>query len=810
MTTPTIPIIDLPEEESTRSYGILTVAKAAQRIVLPLAKVDLQAKVAGQVAEVKILQTFRNPYQEALEAIYIFPISGGSAVSNFQMKIGSRTLRGVVEERAEARRQYQQALEEGKRAGLLEQERDDVFTIQVGNLPPGEEVTIEISYSERLPFFDDGNTELRLPLVVAPRYIPGNTLDESSVGDGVEQDTDIVPDASKITPPRLCAGFNPNVGLKIEVQLLNEVSNLFCSQHATRSNETSDGTFISLARIDERLNRDFVLRWKSGKEKTQTSLLLYKNEKQEIYGMLSIIPPQREKFFGVPRDIVFVLDRSGSMQGVKMASASRSCSILLSTLSPSDRFAIVAFNNQVEWFQSMGEKSERFIAATEDGLQRGENFLRSITSTGGTGLDGAIQAAISAIAERAHKQNRIPVIVLLTDGQIGDESRVLKRIQKQLGDIRVFTVGIDTAVNHGFLSRLASLGGGTATFVEPGTALEDALQAVGREIGTPLIVDLAISSLDSDLDPGAIAPARIPDVFAGRSSTAFFRVNKMGAIRVSGKFSDGDKFEEQIRGTEIDLPAIAHLWTRSRVKDLEDRFRLEPNNQAEIKKQIIDLSIEHTLLTRFTAFVVVDESEVVNQDGSLRKIVQPVEMPAMWEMEHETQRTGSFAAMAMPCPPAPAMGRPMEARMQVASAKSGSDVAGIFRGIFRKHRTVKDREDLAQVDSKKLKGALKDFIQEFRAVQSEIHAGHIPSADKLEQTRLEVMKELSTSPAGPELAALQKLLKGAIVELIAALRTPGIAVAVLQSILERHKKEFEKSFNEVESPKSTPFWESTV
>jgi hypothetical protein len=165
--------------------------------------------------------------------------------------------------------------------------------------------------------------------------------------------------------------------------------------------------------------------------------------------------------------------------------------------------------------------------------------------------------------------------------------------------------------------------------------------------------------------------------------------------------------------------------------------------------------------------------------------------------------------MAMACAPPPPSGRPMDARMQVSSPKSDSG-AGILRGIFRKHRTVKDREDLAQVDSKKLKRALKDFVQEFRAVQSAIHSDHIPSADKLEQTRLEVMKVLSTAPVLTELAALQKLLKGAIVELIAALRTPGISVATLQSILERHKKAFEKSFHEIESPQSEHFWESTI
>jgi Ca-activated chloride channel family protein len=801
---PLIPIVDLPEEVCTRSYGVLTVSHATQRVVLPLAKVDLRAKVAGQVAEVKILQTFRNPYQEALEAVYIFPISGGSAVSNFQMKIGSRTLCGVIEERAEARRQYQKALEEGKRAGLLEQERDDVFTIQLGNLPPNEEVTVEITYSERLPFFENGNTELRLPLVVAPRYIPGNTLDECSVGDGIEDDTDIVPDASKISPPRLAAGFDPNVGLKIEVQLLSEVADLFCSQHATRSNETSGGTCITLARIDERLNKDFILRWKSGRAKTQTSLLLYK-EKNEFYGMLSIIPPQRDEFFGVRRDVVFVVDRSGSMQGVKMASATRSCSLLLSTLGPNDRFAIVAFSNNVEWFNPNG----KFIAASEDGLQRGENFLRSINSHGGTELDQAIEAAISAIAERHDTENRIPVIVLLTDGQIGDESRVLKRIQKELGSSRVFTVGIDTAVNQGFLSRLASLGGGTATFVEPGTALEDALQAVGREIGTPLIVDLAIHSVDLDIDRSSIAPSRIPDLFAGRSSTAFFRLTNAGTIRITGKFSDGSKFKQEISGSEVDFPAIAHLWARARVKDLEDRFRLEQNNQSEIKKQIIDLSVRHTLLTRFTAFVVVDESEVVNKDGSRKKILQPVEMPASWEMEGESQFEGTFQRMAMMSALPAASDSSMKIRMQVSS-KAESRAPGIFRGILRKHRTVKDPEDLTAVDSKVLKAALKEFIEEFRAVQSAIHSGRIPSADKLEKTRLELMKALSSAPVLTEMGALQKLLRGAIVELIAALRTPGISLTTLQSILERHKKEFEKSFYEIDSPQNTPFWESTI
>ena len=246
MTTPQIPIVDLPEDDCTRSFGVLTVQKAAQRIALPLEKVDIDARVAGQIAEVTVLQSFRNEHQEALEAVYIFPLSGGSAVSSFEMKVGSRLLRGKVEERAHARQQYENAIQDGKRAALLEQERDDVFTLQVGNILPGEHVEIKITYSERLPFFENGTTEIRLPMVVAPRYVPGSPLDSSGVGDGIEEDTDIVPDASRISPPRLAKGFDPKVGLNIQVELLSDgpIRELSCSQHATRTSNSGGNRLL--------------------------------------------------------------------------------------------------------------------------------------------------------------------------------------------------------------------------------------------------------------------------------------------------------------------------------------------------------------------------------------------------------------------------------------------------------------------------------------------------------------------------------------------------------------------------------------
>src|SRR6185369_795553 len=163
--------LDLLDDERLRALGTLTVERAAKKVSLPLQKVDIQARVVDRVAQVTLTEVFKNPYTDHLEAVYIFPLPGGSAVSDFEMRVGERVIKGVVKERGQARVEYQQALQDGKRAALLEQERDDVFTMQVGNIPPQEEITVVLTYSERLPFFESGTTELRLPLVVAPRYI---------------------------------------------------------------------------------------------------------------------------------------------------------------------------------------------------------------------------------------------------------------------------------------------------------------------------------------------------------------------------------------------------------------------------------------------------------------------------------------------------------------------------------------------------------------------------------------------------------------------------------------------------------------
>lgn len=883
-----LPLLPFKDEMVSRGFGLLEVKRNDKPVQLPLQRVDLRARVVDRFAVGTMTETFRNTFDEHLEATYVFPLPGGGVVHDFEMHVAGRVVRGVVEERAEARRQYAQAMLEGKRAAILEKERDDVFTVQVGNIPANEEVKIVISWSERLPYFDNGTTELRLPLVVAPRYIPGTPTDRGAVGTGTEADTDLVPDASRITPPRLADGFDPKTGLSIEVELNDgNLADLGCSQHATRLKLDGGKVTVSLAREDERLNRDFILRWRVATDKIETRLWVT-HVGEQAYGALSIVPPKREGFLGMPRDVVFVLDRSGSMEGSKMVSASRACAMLMVTLGPRDRYAVQIFDDHVDWLDPSSGKAtpacaRPFAMADEAGIEKGEKFLRTVTARGGTEIDHALGEALRAIDGRDEGAGRSPIIVLLTDGQIGDEGRVLKRIQREVGDNRVFTVGIDTAVNEGFLKRLATLAGGTSTFVTPGDHLEDALRSVGREIGAPLVTDVKVTG-DCIVADGTV-PAHIPDLFAGRASVAYLQLKSVGEVRVWGRHADGNPLEIAVTPEVVEMPAISQLWARGRVLELEDRYRVEPAHQAELKSQIIAISKAHRILTRFTAFVTVDD-EVVNADGKRRKVTHLVEMPAEWEMG---ARGGAMPPMPMAAPsvrasmhgpfaprgstysaPPPKKRARLGEAIDAASAPDNATSMDMHeypstpayrrsaRNVSRYERDEFDDgdaelqemltyipvressfrlEDLREAstgvpvvddidflpeiaesveispDHEALWKALDELSKAIEAALVNLKAGKRPSATTLDKARKAVAKALAALDDADRLTLLQRFMRTAALELVAALAATDVEVASLVPLFEGHVKALETAEAETRRVVGGPpqaFWESSI
>ena len=808
MTATNLPVFE-PAPVPLREPGELSVLRGDRPMPLPLESIAYRATVLDRIADVTLTQEFNNPYAEHLEATYTFPLAAGAAVRSFELTVAGRTIRAVVKERGQARQEYQQALDEGKRAALLEQERDNVFTIQVGNLPPGEKATVRISYCERLELSNERQVELRLPTVVAPRYVTGTDLGRSNSGTGVEDDTDAVGDASRVSPPRLAG--KSSVNLDVEVMLSSPaggIADLSCSQHATSTSFEGSAIRVELARDDEQPDRDVVLRWRLAIDEVKGSLSVYKSN-ESSYGMLTLVAPPALDRTAAHRDVVFLLDRSGSMQGIKMQSAIRACKQLLESLTPSDRFAVALFNTTISWMSSI---ERPFVPADLAGVSKGTSYLDSVTANGGTEIEQALAGVFDAISRRREEhEGRMPVVVLITDGEVANEHQVLERIQREIGDTRLFAVGIDTAVNDALLRRMAALGRGTAALVEPGAELERTLASVAREIGAPEVVDLEIEDIDAGVDQASVVPQRIPDLFSGRASTVFFSLEKAGTVRVRGKRADGSNWSQTVQASIEDVPAIANLWARGRVTELEDQFRIELGRKDEIRDKIIALSIEHAIVTRFTAMLAVDEQEVVNPDGSRRRVTQPVNMPAQWEMADRTSLMDAIpVAYSIPPPPSPmptgAVMRSdsaLESRAQFASPQPPRESKGFFEKLFQ--RGQEPQQPARPSDPAKLRAKLREIV----IVMKGMLDGQVDDSVTLERLRVEA-RDLIGSDA--RLSALLDLLDKDLVGAMTVVRRSGFTVeanALIGSVKRALEVTWIKKLDSMIGDGGA-FWETTV
>ena len=345
--TSSLPLLTDDELGTAGEAGVGAIA--TERGNLPLQAIDVDATLTGLVARVALTQTFGNRFDQPLEASYIFPLPDRAAVTEFRMEVGERVVEGVLKERGQARADYDSAVKEGRRASIAEEERPGVFTMRVGNLLPGERVTVRLVMTGPLPW-DEGEATFRFPLVVAPRYIPGAPLEGEPVGMGTEPDTDAVPDASRITPPVLLPGFPNPVDLSIRVQIDPaglELGAVRSSLH-TVVEEERDGIRTVRAEPGERANRDFVLRLQTGSAAVSTAVTAAEDaEGGRGTFALTLLPPVGADVVP-PRDLVFVLDRSGSMGGWKMVAARRAVARMVDALTGRDRFALLAFDNVVE------------------------------------------------------------------------------------------------------------------------------------------------------------------------------------------------------------------------------------------------------------------------------------------------------------------------------------------------------------------------------------------------------------------------------------------------------------------------------
>src|SRR6516162_3237569 len=445
MTTDIAPLEGEDTAEPDAGLGTL----ATSRGNLPLDAVDVRAAIAGTSASVELTQGFRNPFDVPLEATYIFPLPDRAAVTAMRMECAGHVVEGVLKERSQAREDYDQAIAEGRRAAIAEEDRPDVFTMRVGNIIPGERVTIRLTLAQPLPY-SDGEVTFRFPLVVAPRYIPGGPLPGAPAGSGAAADTDAVPDASRISPPVLLPGFPNPVRLTLSADIDPAglpLAGIHCSLHATAEQADGGGHTIVQLRPGERLDRDFILRLALANEDQITTSLVVTPDPGEDPGQgtftLTLVPPDGGGQ-ARPRDVVLVLDRSGSMHGWKMVAARRAVARIVDTLTGTDRFAVLCFDNVVERSPDL---PDGLVASTDRNRFRAIEWLARTDARGGTQLLEPLEQAMELLADATEQEipgtsaavrfsgldpGRDRVLVLVTDGQVGNEDQILRRMQAQL------------------------------------------------------------------------------------------------------------------------------------------------------------------------------------------------------------------------------------------------------------------------------------------------------------------------------------------------------------------------------------------
>ncbi|HEX8367107.1 MAG TPA: TonB family protein [Pyrinomonadaceae bacterium] len=595
--------------------GLEAVGKDGKSLgACPLKHTDVKAEISGFLARVKVTQEFENNFSDKIEAVYVFPLPQNAAVDDMTMRLGERVVRGKIMKREEAREVYEAAKSNGQIAGLLDQERPNIFTQSVANILPGEKVIIEISYVETLKY-EDGQYEFVFPMVVGPRYIPGTATGQQ--GGGFSPDTDKVPDASKITPNAAKERAGHDISIEVRLDAGVPFENVASKSHQIESNRLSAGSSLIRLKNEKTIpNKDFILRYDVAGKKIEDAVLLHRAEKGGYFTLI-LQPPDNVRPQDVtPKEIVFVLDTSGSMSGFPIEKAKESMKLALDGLNPQDTFNLITF---------AGDTAVLFdkpVPATAENLRKAQAFLESRQGGGGTEMMKAIVAAL----EPSDSQQHVRVVCFMTDGYVGNDKEIIAEIQKHR-NARVFSFGIGGSVNRFLLDKMAEEGRGEVEYV----ALNDDGSAAARRfyerLRSPLLTDISLDF--GNLPVADVYPKRINDLFSAKPVVVHGRFTKAGSgtIRLKGK-SFG---REVVREIPVNLPenepnhdVLATLWARTRIDDLTSQDYT--NNKPEIRETITNLGLEYRLLTQFTSFVAVEE-RIVTDGGQPRKIEVPVELP---------------------------------------------------------------------------------------------------------------------------------------------------------------------------------------
>jgi len=591
----------------------------------PLKHTDVKVEISGFLSRVVVTQEFENPFPEKIEAVYTFPLPQNAAVDDMTMVVGDRTVRGKILRREEAEAVYEAAKTGGQTASLLNQERPNIFTQSVANILPGEQIKITISYVETLKY-ENGSYEFVFPMVVGPRYVPGSATggQGSTRGNGFAANTDGVPDGSRITPQPVPEGMRGghDISCDLTVDAGVPIDGLNSKTHDVDIERPDDHRArVRLKDLSTIPNKDFMLRYDVAGQKIADALLTHSSDKGGFFTLI-LQPPEKVTAEDVtPKELVFVLDTSGSMSGFPIEKAKETMKLALDNLYPYDTFNLITFS---------GDEHILFpepVPATKENLAKAQAFLESRTGGGGTEMMKAIKASM----DPSDPQGHVRIVCFMTDGYVGNDMEIIGEVQKH-PNARVFAFGIGNSVNRFLLDNMAKYGRGEVEYV----ALNDDGSAAARRfherVRNPLLTDISVDW--NGLPVADVYPRTIPDLFGAKPVilTGRYTGNGRGTVRLKGKMSGRDFVREipvDFSDSQTQHDVLATLWARTRIDDLmsqDFKGAQQGNMQEEVKQNIIQLGLQYRLMTQFTSFVAVEEM-IVTDGGQPRRIDVPVEVP---------------------------------------------------------------------------------------------------------------------------------------------------------------------------------------
>ena len=592
--------------------------------------IDVDLTVSGPTLRARITQIFRNPTQNWMEATYVYPLPAGGAVDTLKMVVGDRVIVGDIRERQQARAAYEQARANGQRAALTEQERPNIFTNSVANIGPGETVLVQIEYQE--PVHQTGNEfSLRVPMVVGPRYNPQPIVQSVDLrpdgrGWGASQ-TDPVPDRDRMSPrvldPAENAPINPT-SITVHLQAGFPLGEVKSHHHAVKV-ESPDATtrVIRLADGAVPADQDFELTWTPAANKAPSVGLFREHVGNADYLLAFITPPAVApgEQQPMPRDVIFVIDNSGSMGGTSIAQAKASLTYALGRLRPSDRFNVIRFDD------TMDVLFPASVPADDQHLGRATAFVTALQANGGTEMVPAMRAALTDTADGG--ADHVRQVVFLTDGAIGNEQQLFETITAMRGRSRVFMVGIGSAPNTYLMTRAAELGRGAFTHIGSVDQVEERMRGLFDKLENPAVTGLSARFSEGTAD---ITPAVIPDLYRGEPLVLAAKLDKLaGSVEIKGRIGDRPWVVTLPLANAAEGMGLSKVWARRKISDAEVARTLRQTNPEDADRTILALALEHQLVTRLTSLVAIDRTPSRPAGEPLKLSELPINLPAGWD-----------------------------------------------------------------------------------------------------------------------------------------------------------------------------------